>query len=112
MKIFINYILAVLVFLAMSWGTNKVMLMQQDVAFFGAYGFTHSTLIIYGIIQLTGDFLLALRKTRALGALVVAITFTISWVMLFILGNVLISIITLICIVLLGFVNKLSLIKF
>ena len=48
MKIVLNIILAILVFLALAAGVTKIMLMPQDVEFFGKYGFTNSILIAYG----------------------------------------------------------------
>jgi hypothetical protein len=50
MNLFLNVILIILVLLAISSGATKIMLMQQDVEFFGNYGFTNSMLITYGAI--------------------------------------------------------------
>ena len=82
MKILFNVILAILVFLAISSGITKIILMQQDVEFFGKYGFTNSILIAYGAVQLLGGILLALPKSRIIGATLVAITFLVSAVVL------------------------------
>lgn len=98
MKVFFNIVLFILVFLAISSGITKVMLMQQDVEFFGGYGFTNSILITYGAIQLAGGVLLVLSKTRVIGAALVAITFLISALILFMAGNIPITIITLACV--------------
>lgn len=109
MKILLNIILAILVFLAVSSGITKIMLMQQDVEFFGKYGFTNPILIAYGVSQLLGGILLALPKTKILGASVVAITFLISAVLLVMAGKIPITIITLICVLLSGLIIKQSL---
>ena len=101
MKILIRLILAILVFLAISSGITKIMLMEQDVEFFGKYGFTNPILITYGVTQLFGGILLALPKTRIVGALVVAITFLISLVVLVMAGNYPVAVVTLVCVVLL-----------
>lgn len=108
MKIFFNLILVILIFLAVSSGVTKVMLMQQDVEFFGQYGFTNPILIVFGIIQLFGGAFLAIPKTRVIGAAIVAITFLISAVILVMASNVPMTIVTLVCIVLLGFIIKKS----
>lgn len=108
MKVFLNVILAILAFLAISSGFTKIMLMQQDVEFFGKYGFTNSILITYGVIQLLGGILLVLPKTRIVGSLVVAITFLISVVVLVMAGNILLAVITLIFVALLGLIIKQS----
>jgi hypothetical protein len=85
--------------------------MQQDVEFFGKYGFTNPILIAYGAVQLLGGILLILPKSRIIGAVLVAITFLVSAVVLAMEGNIPVTIVTLICIVLLGFIIKLSLNK-
>ena len=104
MKIFLGVILGILVFMAISSGVTKIMLMQQDVDFFGKYGFTNPILITYGVTQLVGGILLALPKTRIAGALVVAITFLISLVVLVMSGNIPVAIVTSICVAFLAFV--------
>ena len=106
MKIFHKVILVILVFLAVSSGITKMLLMQQDVAFFGKYGFTNSILIAYGAAQLLGGVLLVLPKSRVIGAALVAITFLISAVVLAMDGNTPVTIITLVCVLLLGFIIK------
>lgn len=109
MKIFLNVILVILVFLAISSGITKIILMQQDVEFFGKYGFTNPILISYGTAQLFGGILLILPKTRVIGAILVAITFLISAVVLVLEGNIPVTIITLTFVLLLGVIIKQSL---
>lgn len=89
-------VLVILVFLAVSSGVTKVMLIQQDVEFFGKYGFTNPILIGYGAVQLLGGVLLAFRNTRFAGAAIVAVTFVISLVVLILEGNYPASIATLV----------------
>ena len=108
MKIPFYVILIILVFLAVSSGVTKIMLMQQDVDFFGQYGFTNPNLIVYGISQLVGGVLLAIPKTRVMGAIVVGITFLISATLLIMANNIPFTIITLICVLLLAFIVKKS----
>ena len=108
MKLASTIILVVLMFLAMSSGVTKIALMQQDVDFFGKYGFTNPILIAFGAIQLIGGILLAFKKTRFSGAAIVAITFLISLVVLLMEGNVPMSIVTLLATLMLGIVMKQS----
>lgn len=108
MRIFLKVILIILVFLAISSGITKVMLLPQDVEFFGRYGFTNPVLISYGAVQIIGGVLLAIPKTRFVGAVIVAITFLISLVVLIIDGNILFSIFTVVAMTLLGVVIKQS----
>ena len=111
MKIFTTIVLVILVFLAASSGITKVMLMPQDVEFFGPYGFTDPILIGFGIAQLLGGILLAIPKTRITGAIIVVITFLISAAVLVMAGNMPVAIITLVCTLLLGFIIKQTLNK-
>ena len=46
MKIFLNIILVILVVLAVSSGITKLMLMQQDVEYFGKLGLLLNNLLI------------------------------------------------------------------
>lgn len=108
MRIFYYAVLVILILLAASSGVSKVMLMQQDVDFFGQYGFTNPVLIVFGIVQLLGGVLLAISKTRVVGAIIVAMTFLISAAILAMANNVPMAIVTLICALLLGFVIRQS----
>lgn len=108
MKIVFTIILAILSLLAISSGIAKIMLMQQDVDFFGKYGFSDVMLIAFGLIQLLGGLLLVFTKTRFIGAAIVAVTFLLSLVLLLMDGNMPVSIITLIATLLLGVIMKQS----
>ena len=95
-------IVCILVFLAVSSGITKIMLMEQDVVFFGKYGFTNPILVAFGITQLVGGLMMFARKTRLLGAAIVAITFVISAVLLILEGTVVPTLVTLVALVFLG----------
>lgn len=109
MKVIFYVVLVVLIFLAVSSGITKIMLMPRDAEFFGQYGFTNPILIGYGISQLLGGILLAIPKSRVFGAIIVAITFLISVVILILADNIAVAVITLIFILLLGFIINKSL---
>ncbi len=102
MKIISRVVLVVLIFLAVSSGITKVALMQQDVDFFGKYGFSNPILVVYGLVQLIGGVLMMLKRTRLVGAAVVAITFLISLVILLMEGNIPVSAATVVATLLLG----------
>ena len=108
MKVVSAIILLVLILLAVSSGITKIMLMEQDVDFFGRYGFTNPILIAYGLAQLAGGVLLVFSRTRFVGAAIVAVTFLVSLVVLLMDGNIPVSIVTAIATVLLGAVMKQS----
>ena len=106
MKVVSAIILTVLVLLAVSSGAAKIVLLQQDVDFFGKYGFSNWLLIAFGVAQLLGGLLMIVPKTRLAGALVIATTFLVSLALLLIEGNVPVSIITAVAILLLGLVIR------
>lgn len=108
MRIAFAVLLAILTFLAVASGMTKILLMQQDVEFFGRYGFTNPALIAFGLVQLIGGILLPFKKTRFSGAAIVASTFLASLVILLMDGNIPISIVTLIATLLLFLIMKLS----
>lgn len=101
-------VLTILTLLAVLSGITKILLVQQDVDFFGKYGFSGPTLIAFGLVQLLGGLLLVLTKTRFVGAAIVAVTFLVSLAMLLMDGNIPASIITLVAILLLCAVMKQS----
>lgn len=106
MKLVSSLILVVLVLLAMMSGFAKATLVQQEVEFFGRYGFSNPTLVAFGLAQVCGGLLMVFRKTRFAGAAIVAITFLISLVFLLIEGNHTVSAATIVAIVLLGVILK------
>lgn len=101
-------ILAILTLLAVSSGITKILLMPQDVDFFGKYGFSDPLLIAYGSVQLLGGLLLVFTKTRFAGAAIVAVTFLVSLALLLMEGNVPVSIVTAVATLLLVVVMKRS----
>jgi len=108
MKVMFTIILVILILLALSSGLTKVTLMQQDVDFFGKYGFSNPILVAYGLVQIVGGVLLAFRQTRFVGATIVAITFLISLAVLLMDGNIPVSIVTFVATLLLGVIMKQS----
>lgn len=108
MKTVSTIILAVLILLAVSSGITKILLMQQDVDFFGKYGFSNLILVVYGCVQLIGGLLLVFTRTRFVGAAIVAISFLISLVLIAMEGNIPVGVATLIATLLLGVVMKQS----
>jgi hypothetical protein len=91
-------VIAILALLAAFSGATKIMLMEQEVAFFGSFGFTHPMLIAFGIAQLVGSLMLIARSTRLYGALLIAASFAISAGLLLMAGSLAAATITLIAI--------------
>lgn len=108
MNILLAANLVILVLLATSSGITKIMLMPQDVEFFGNFGFSNHILVLYGVSQLIGGLLLVIKRTRFAGAVIVAITFAISAVVLIIAKQVGFTIFTFVALLMLGVVMKQS----
>ena len=108
MKHVATVILILLTLLAVASGVTKITLMQQDVEFFGKYGFSEPLLIAFGAVQLIGGIMMLFTKTRFPGAAIVAITFLVSLLLLLLEGNIPVSIVTAIATLLLGMVMKQS----
>ena len=108
MKHVANVILILLTLLAVASGVTKITLMQQDVEFFGKYGFSEPLLIAFGAVQLIAGIMMLFTKTRFPGAAIVAITFLVSLLLLLLEGNIPVSIVTAIATLLLGMVMKQS----
>lgn len=108
MRIAFSIVMAVLILLAVSSGVTKIMLMEQEVNFFGRYGFSNPLLVIYWLTQIAGGALMVFGKTRFIGAAIVAITFLISLVVLVMDSNIPVSIVTAVATLLLGVIIKQS----
>ena len=108
MRIASILVLVLLTLLSILSGVTKIVLMPEDVEFFGRYGFSNPMLIAFGATQLIGGVLMPFRKTRFVGAAIVAITFLVSLVLLLVDGNIPVSIVTAVATLLLGIVMKRS----
>ncbi|NKB32891.1 MAG: hypothetical protein GKR91_07315 [Pseudomonadales bacterium] len=101
-----NIILGILVLLSVSSGVTKVLLMEQDVEFFGSYGFTNPILITFGALQILGGLMLLISKLRLAGALLVSVTFIISLVVLVLEQSIVPGLLTLISLALLAYLIR------
>lgn len=108
MKLVTTIVLVLLILLALASGAAKLTLMQQDVEFFGRYGFSETMLLAFGLAQLVGGLLMPFRKTRFTGAAIVAVTFLVSLVLLLVDGNIPVSIVTAVATLLLVVIMKQS----
>ena len=98
MKILFNLVIVVLTLLALLSGVTKMLLMPQEIEFFGGFGFTNSIIASFGIIQILGGVLLAVQHTRILGSVVVAVTFLVSAVLLIKADMIAVAVPTLVCV--------------
>lgn len=106
MKILKTIVLILLIGLGLSSGAAKIMLIPGEMAFFKDAGFSKTILIIFGAIQLISSGLLIFKKLRNLGALILALTFFVSSVFIFLNGSILFGFFSILPILLLGFISR------
>lgn len=99
--------LVLLTLLGLSSGISKIMQIPQEMAFFqGEMGFTSSTIVFFGCVQLTAGVLLIFEKTRMVGAIVLAATLFVSATIVFMAGKIGFGFFSLLPIVMAGFVIR------
>ena len=62
--------------------------MPDDMKFFSEAGFSDGGIIVFGVMHIIGGVLLISKQTRMYGAIIVAVCFTISTVLIFNAGNI------------------------
>jgi hypothetical protein len=95
MKITTKIALAVMMFLAAASGIAKILLIPQEVAFFGAFGFNKYLLMGFGLLQVLGAILLLVAKSRMFGITLVGVTFVVSALVLLTAGKIATALVTL-----------------
>ncbi len=80
-------ILSILILLGVAAGFVKIIRMPQELDFFQAVGLSEWSLVLFGVAQLCGGVLLIFRRSRLAGAVISAIMFLASAIMVFITGE-------------------------
>lgn len=86
MKIVNTILLVILILLSISTGLVKIFEMEDEMVLFRGAGISDTLTLLFGIIQTIGGILLIPTKTRRIGALIMAITFTLATIVVFING--------------------------
>jgi len=86
-RIIKNLIIVVIALLSISSGLAKVMQVPQEMEFLQSVGLSRILIIVFGLVLIAGGVLLAPKKTRTLGAVIVASAFVVSTVLIFMGGN-------------------------
>ena len=87
MKIVYLSIVAVIALLSIAAGLAKVMQTQQEMEFLQGLGLSSIMIVVFGLFQIVGGILMAPKKTRMPGVIVVALAFVVSTVLIFMGGN-------------------------
>ena len=91
-----TYVLAILCIAA---GAPKILRMPQELEFLSSIGLSSAGVLILGVLQLTGGILLFKKKSRLPGAAVACFTLLVSSVAIFVGGNTLFGLISLLPVV-------------
>ncbi len=87
MRIVHLLIVAIIALLSIAAGLAKIMQNPQEMEFLQGLGLSVTVITVFGVIQIVGGVLLALRKTRIFGAALVMSAFLVSTVLIFVSGN-------------------------
>jgi len=102
MKIVNGLIVALIALLSIAAGLAKVMQTPQEMEFLQGLGLSPIVIVVFGLVQVAGGVLLAPIKTRMPGAVLAATAFVISTALLFIGGNLMFGLVSVIPIALAG----------
>jgi hypothetical protein len=80
-------IIAVVALLSFAAGLAKVLQTPQEMEFLQSFGLTSVMIVAFGLVQILGGVLLLAPKTRLPGAVFAASAFAVSAVLVFVAGN-------------------------
>lgn len=92
--------------LSIAAGLAKVMLVPQELAFLQGFGLNEILVRVFGAVQLCGGVLLLPKKTRLIGAVLVAAGLLTSAVLIFVNGDIIFGEISLVPVLLTGVIIK------
>lgn len=96
MKFVKIFIVAAIALLSIAAGLAKVMQSPQEIEFLQGLGLSVLLIMVFGAVQVAGGVLLAPKKTRMTGAVLVTLGFALSAMLIFIGGNVVFGLMSLI----------------
>ena len=87
MKIVNILIIAIVALLSIAAGLAKVMQSPQEMEFLQGFGLSSALIVVFGLVQVSGGVLLVPQKTRLPGAVLATLALVVSTVLIFIAGN-------------------------
>jgi hypothetical protein len=87
LKIVHLLIVAVIALLSIAAGLAKVLQTQQEMEFLQGLGLSSFLIVVFGLVQIVGGILIAPKKTRMLGAILVMLALVVSTALVFMGGN-------------------------
>jgi DoxX-like family len=102
MKILTIIMTLLMALLSIAAGVAKVMLIPEETAFLSQFGFSQPHVVIFGAVQVLGGLLFAVPLSRDVGGIVVTVGFLFSAVLVFMSGNVVFGLASVLPVVLTG----------
>jgi len=87
LKIVNILIIAIVALLSIAAGLAKVMQTPQEMEFLQSFGLSSALIVAFGLVQMSGGVLLVPQKTRMLGAVLATTALVVSTVLIFVGGN-------------------------
>ena len=103
MKIVNLILMGLLILLSLATGITKLIQMPEEMELFRNAGFSDTLTILFGVVQVIGGIMLIPARTRSYGALLMAITFVIASVVVFMNGMTTFGLVSILFIVLAGY---------
>ncbi len=104
MKILNIIIIIILAVLSLLAGGAKLFQVPQEMEFLRGVGLSITMITLFGVVQVAGGALLLLPITRLLGAVIATIALLVSAVLVFMSGNHVFGMVSLVPVVLGGYV--------
>lgn len=96
MKILTITLIAVVSLLSIAAGMAKLMAVPEEVEFLRQFGFNSVAITLYGVIQVLAGLLLSIPKSRMMGVATTIVAFGLSTVLIFVSGNYIFGLVSLI----------------
>ncbi len=94
MKIIKIILTILIVLLSITAGLAKVMQLPEEMIFLTELGLNSTMILVFGVIQIISGFLLATPKSKLFGLVLTAIAFLTSAILVFISGDILFTIVS------------------
>lgn len=84
MRIGWKILLVLVILLSLATGATKIAQMPEEMQLFGNAGFNTWATVLFGLVQIAGGMMMAFRKTRKIGAIIMTMTFAAASIVVFV----------------------------
>ncbi len=106
MKYLRTIMLVAVLLLALASGIAKIMLIPEELAFFQKVGLTETAIILVGVFQIISAVLILITRFRKIGATLLGLTFGFSTILIFLSGDIVFGLFSLLPITLIFLIVK------